>query len=152
MCFTKLLLGSLVLAGSLLAADASVGTWKLNTGKSKFSPGPAPQSATITYAESGNGVKRTGESVNADGTKTAFEYTAQYDGKDYPITGMPSADMIALKQVNDRTVEATLKKGGKVVTHGRRVVSADGKTLTLTITGTDEQGKKVKNVEVFDKQ
>ena len=34
-------------AGSLLfAADASLGTWKLNVAKSKYSPGPAPKSAT----------------------------------------------------------------------------------------------------------
>jgi hypothetical protein len=102
--------------------------------------------------DSGGGVKRTGETVNADGSKTSFEYTAQYDGKDYPITGNPNAYTIALKRVNDPTVEATLKKGDRVVTKARRVVSADGKTLTLTIDGTNEQGQKVKNVQVFEKQ
>ena len=148
----KLALGLFVLVSSLLAADAAIGTWKLDIGKSKFSPGPPPQSATVTYEDSGGGVKRTGETVNADGSKTSFEYTAQYDGKDYPITGNPNANTIALKRVNDRTVEATLKKGDRVVTKARRVVSADGKTLTLTIDGTNEQGQKVKNVQVFEKQ
>jgi hypothetical protein len=97
-------------------------------------------------------VKRTGETVKADGTKTSFEYTAQYDGKEYPITGNANADTVALKQVNDRTVEATLKKGGKVVTNARRVVSTDGKTLTLTLTGTNAQGQTMRNVQVFEKQ
>ena len=148
----KLALGLFVLVSSIMAADAAIGTWKLDIGKSKFSPGPPPQSATVTYEDSGGGVKRTGETVNADGSKTSFEYTAQYDGKDYPITGNPNANTIALKRVNDRTVEATLKKGDRVVTKARRVVSADGKTLTLTIDGTNEQGQKVKNVQVFEKQ
>ena len=148
----QLALGLFVLVSSLLAADAAIGTWKLDIGKSKFSPGPPPQSATVTYEDSGGGVKRTGETVNADGSKTSFEYTAQYDGKDYPITGNPNANTIALKRVNDRTVEATLKKGDRVVTNARRVVSADGKTLTLTINGINEQGQKVKNVQVFEKQ
>jgi ABC-type transport system substrate-binding protein len=152
MSTTKCVLVFLVSAGSLLAADAAIGTWKLNPAKSKFSPGPPPQSATVTYEASGNGVRRTGETVNADGTKTSFEYTAQYDGKEYPVTGNLNADMISLKRVNDRTVEATLKKGGKVTTNARRVVSADGKTLTITIRGTNAQGQKVNNVQVFEKQ
>jgi hypothetical protein len=152
MSITKAALGVFVFAGSLLAADAAIGTWKLNPAKSKFSPGPPPQGATVTYEESGNGVKRTGEMVNADGTKTSFEYTAQYDGKEYPVTGNLNADMISLMRVNDRTVEATLKKDGKVTTNARRVVSADGKTLTITLTGTNAQGQKMRNVQVFEKQ
>jgi ABC-type transport system substrate-binding protein len=97
-------------------------------------------------------VRRTGQTVNADGTKTSFEYTAQYDGKESPVTGNANADLISLKRVNDRTVEATLKKGGKVTTNARRVVSGDGKTLTITITGTNAQGQNVRNVQVFEKQ
>jgi hypothetical protein len=93
-----------------------------------------------------------GESVDADGNKTTFEYTAKYDGKDYPVTGSETFDMIALKRINDRTTEATLKKSGKVVSTARRVVSKDGKTLTLTITGTNAKGQKMKNIAVYDKQ
>ena len=152
MSCTKFMAGLLMLLGSVMAADLVVGTWKLNISKSKFSPGPPPQSATVTYAESGDGIKRTGQAVNAEGNKTSFEYTAQNDGKDYSITGNPNADTISLKRVNDRTVEGTLKKDGKVVTTTRRVVSSDGKTMTLTITGTNVQGQKVKNVQVFEKQ
>ena len=63
-------------AATLVAADPTVGTWKLNTAKSKYSPGPAPKSATITYEETADGIKRMGESVDADGNKTSFEYTA----------------------------------------------------------------------------
>jgi len=136
----------------LLAADPPAGTWKLNVNKSKFSPGPAPQSATVKYEETDNGIKRTGETVTADGKNTSFEYTARYDGNDYPVTGNPSADTIALKRINDRTVEATLKKNGKVVTRARRVISADGKTMTLTIRGKNEQGQEVKNTQVYDQQ
>ena len=148
----KLVFGFFVLAGSLLAADAGIGTWKLNVEKSKFNPGPAPKNVTMTYEQSGNGVKRSGETVTADGKTTSWGYTAQYDGKDYPVEGNANADAIALKQVNDRTVEATIKKGGKVVTHARRVVSADGKRMTLTIKGMNELGQKVDNVQVYDKQ
>jgi hypothetical protein len=43
-------------------------------------------------------------------TKTSFEYTAKYDGKDYPVSGSDLYDPIALKRLNDHTVESTLKK------------------------------------------
>jgi hypothetical protein len=112
MRYPRLVFALLGFAATLVAADPTVGTWKLNTAKSKYSPGPAPMSATITYEETADGIKRTGESVLPDGTKTSFEYTAKYDGKDYPVTGSDTIDMIALKQINDRTTEATLKKSG----------------------------------------
>jgi hypothetical protein len=149
---TKLVFALFGFAATLVAADPTVGTWKLNTAKSKYSPGPAPKSATITYEETADGIKRMGESVDADGNKTSFEYTAKYDGKDYPVTGSDTIDMIALKRINDRTTEATLKKSGKVVSTARRVVSKDGKMLTLTITGTNAKGQKIKNIAVYDKQ
>ena len=63
MSTNKCLLAVLVSAASLLAADAAIGTWKLNPAKSKFSPGPPPQSATVTYEASGSGIRRTGETV-----------------------------------------------------------------------------------------
>src|SRR6266404_5036538 len=152
MRYAKLAFALFGLATLLVAADPTVGTWKLNTTKSKYSPGPAPKSATITYQETADGIKRTGENVLPDGTKTSFEYTAKYDSKDYPVTGSDTIDMIALKRINDRTTEATLKKSGKVVSTARRVVSKDGKMLTLTITGTNAKGQKMKNIAVYDKQ
>jgi hypothetical protein len=118
------------LTAGIWAADPAIGTWKLNVEKSKYEPGPPPKSATVSYEENEGGIKRTGETVNADGQTVSFQYAAKYDGKDYPVTGNPNADMISLKRLNDRTVEATLKKGGKPVTTVRRVVSRDGKTMT----------------------
>ena len=148
----KLAFALLGLAAALLAADPMIGTWNLNVAKSQYRPGPPPRAAAITYAETADGIKRTGQSVDADGNPTSFEYTAKYDGKDYPVTGSDTFDMIALKRINDRTTEATLKKSGKVVSTARRVVSKDGKTLTLTITGTNAKGQKMKNIAVYDKQ
>src|SRR5256886_9582467 len=48
------LLSTLFLGATAFAADAVVGTWKLNVAKSKFS-GTAPTSATRVYAESADG-------------------------------------------------------------------------------------------------
>ena len=143
----------LAVSSQLFAADAIIGTWKLNVSKSKYDPGPPPKSATVTYAATADGgYKRTGETIAADGKKTSVEYTAKYDGKDYPVTGSDLFDSIAVKSINDHTAEASLKKGGKVVRSAKREISHDGKVMTIIMTGTNEKGEKVHYKAVYDKQ
>ena len=141
-------------AGAIAAAqtaDPIIGTWKLNVAKSKYDPGPAPKSATATFTVAGTGVKFVLDGVTGTGEKAQWGYTANEDGKDYPMTGNPDADTISLKRIDARTVETTNKKAGKVTTTNRRTVSADGKTLTVTTTGTTAAGVKVNNVQVFER-
>ena len=89
----------------------------------------------------------------ASGPVQQWSYTTNLDGKDTPITGNnPNADMIAVKRIDANTLETVSKKGGKTTTMQRNVVAADGKTRTVTTTGTDAQGQKVNNVTVFEKQ
>jgi len=158
-----LTLGTIVILGVLVGADVAslsaqttdprVGTWKLNVAKSKYDPGPAPQSQTLKVEASGKGEKITSEVVAADGKRTTTTYTANFDGKDYPITGSAlGADKVSLKRIDARTSERTDKKDGKPVVTIRRVVSADGKTMTATSKGTNAEGKPMNNVAVFEKQ
>jgi len=106
----------------------------------------------VKVEPSGQGEKVTAEFVNADGTRTTTLYTANFDGKDYPLTGSQIADTVSLKRIDARTTERTDKKGDKVAQTLRRVVSQDGKTMTVTTKGTNAQGQAVNNVIVFDKQ
>ena len=152
MRYARLAFALLGLAATLVAADPASGTWKLNAAKSKYTPGPPPKSATVTYEETADGIKRTGKSVDGEGKTTSFEYTAKYDGKDYPVTGSDLYDAISLKRINEQTAEGTLKKSGKVVSHARRVVSENGKTMTLTINGTNAKGQKTKDIAIYEKQ
>jgi hypothetical protein len=124
----------------------------MNPGKSKYDPGPAPQSLTVKVEPAGQGEKTATEAVNADGSRTATTYTANFDGKDSPLTGSQVANTVALKRVDARTTVRTDKKDGKVVQTLTRVVSPDGKTMTVTVKGTNAQGQPVNNVIVFDKQ
>lgn len=134
------------------AADRAFGTWKLNLAKSKFRPGPPPKSLTVKIEAAGKGQKATADGVNAEGQSTHSEYTANYDGKDYPITGSPIADTVSLRWIDARTLGRTDKKSGKVVQTLKRTVSSDGKVLTATVKGTDPKGQPVNNVLVFEKQ
>jgi hypothetical protein len=79
-------------------------------------------------------------------------YTSKFDGKDVPWAGNPMADMACPKKIDDNTYENAWKKGGKATVSAKVAVSADGKTLTVTQTGTDPQGKTVSSVAVYDKQ
>ena len=137
---------------SAQAADPLVGTWKLNVAKSTYSPGPAPKSLTAKIEAAGEGEKLTADGVRGDDTPIRVEYTAQYDGKDYPISGSPMADTVSLKRLDANTTERTDKKGGKVVQTLTRKLSSDGKTLTVTIKGTDAEGRPINNLAMFEKQ
>jgi len=140
-------------AGHALAQnDPSVGTWKLNLAKSKYSPGPAPTSQTVTITAAGMGLKVSAKGVDSAGKPTGADYTVAPDGKDAPVTGNPAWDSTYMTRIDASTTELTRKKAGKVVQTARRAISADGKTMTTTTTGTNEKGEKVSNVAVYDRQ
>jgi hypothetical protein len=149
---TVLLLVTLFVGATLcFAADQNLGTWKLNEAKSKIDAG-LPKNLTVVYEAAGDSLKATVDGVDGQGKPTHNEWTGKYDGKDYAVTGDPSSDTRSLKKIDDRTLELTAKKGGKVTLSGRIVVAADGKSRTLTLSGTDAAGKKVKSTAVYDKQ
>jgi hypothetical protein len=81
-----------------------------------------------------------------------MEFSPKYDGKDYPATGLPGADTISMKKIDDYTIETVSKKDGKRVMTTRSVVSKDGKTRTTTQTGKNAKGENVKNALIYDKQ
>jgi len=135
------------------AKDPFVGTWRLNVAKSTYSPGPAPKSVTSTYAAAGQGYKVSVKNEPASGPVQEWSYTSNLDGKEVPVSGNnPNADMVAAKRIDANTLESVNKKGGKVTTTLKNVVAADGKTRTVTTTGTDPQGQKINNVAVYEKQ
>jgi hypothetical protein len=149
---TTLLLVALVLNVSAAPADEHSGTWKMNPAKSNYSPGPAPKSITVKIASDADNMKLTSDGIDAAGKPTHVEYTAKYDGKDYPITGIPNADTVALERLDASTIRSTTKKGDQVVMTVTSVISKDGKTRTATFKGKNAEGLDVNNVVVYDKQ
>ena len=138
--------------GQVLLRDPFAGTWALNVAKSTFAPGPAPKSGQAFIASSGDNVKLIHEGVTSTGAAARWEYLANHDGKEYPMTGSPDADVVILKRISGSSVESTYKKDGKVTLVNTRTVSADGKTMTVTVKGTNAQGQKVNNVLVYEKR
>jgi hypothetical protein len=137
---------------TLWAANASIGTWKYNAVKSKFSPGPPYKSRTVKVEAHGDGIKVALEAVSGDGSKHGYSYTANFDEKDYPVTGSPMIDTVAYKKIDDSTFEGTSKKAGKVVSNVKIVVAKDGKTMTVTVKGTNAKGEATSDTVVYDRQ
>ena len=127
------------------------GTWKLNEAKSK-TPAGLPKNSTVIYAADGDNIKVTTDGTGGDGKPTHTEWTGKFDGKDYPLTGDPTADSRSYKMIDEHTLDLTNKKGGKATTSGKVEVSKDGKTRTLHLTATDPSGKKVSGVSMYNKQ
>jgi hypothetical protein len=150
---TTLLLVALVLnVAAAAAADQHSGTWKMNPAKSKYSPGPAPKSNMLKIDSDADNMKLSSDGIDAAGNPTHVEYTAKFDGKDYPVSGLPNADTVALERPDASTIRSTLKKGDQVVMTVTSVISKDGKTRTSTFKGKDAKGQDVNNVVVYDKQ
>jgi len=132
---------------ALVGADSQfTGTWKLNVAKSKFSPGPAPKSFTVTIQPDG---KVAVEGVEASGEPISWSYMPSGDAP-AAITGLPDSSVIE-KKIDDRNIEHTWKmNGGSTTGHG--VISKNGKTMKYTLTGTNAKGEPVHNVEIFERQ
>lgn len=143
-------LGSLALA----QGKTRIGTWELNLEKSTFSPGPAPRQQTLTFQEKGpqwmaliQGFDASGKPINLD----ANNLMITFDGRDHPT---PTADYetTAWKPVDDYKYLVTRKKAGKVVMTSTNILSADGKTMTITTIGQNAAGQPIHNVRVYDKR
>ena len=157
----SLLLIAAALPGAVAAqaTESLAGTWKLNAAKSKYDPASlANKSGTTTYTFSASGVTAVIDQVNAKDQKVHIEYTATLDGVDQPWKGTidgkpnPAQDAVSFKKLDANTYHVENKLKGKVLTTNHIVVAADGKSRTVTISGTNAEGQKVKHVVVYDKQ
>ena len=133
-------------------SDPHIGKWRLSAAKSVYSPGPPPRDQLRTYTQQGGSLKAVIETVQPLGLTTTAQYTAAFDGKDYPLSGNADADTIALTRLDHWTFEATLKKSGKVMSTVRNAVAKDGKTMTVASKGVNAKGQAVSSTAVFTRQ
>ena len=138
--------------GLYAAENPFAGTWKLNAAKSKLAGSGIGPSGGVRVESEGTTYKASVDTTNEKGQPVKFDYEATLDGKPSKVTGSATIDELSLKRVNDHTIDATGKKGGKVVYTDKRTVSKDGKTYTISRTGTSPDGKKYHSTIVFDKQ
>jgi hypothetical protein len=136
---------------TMSASNPNMGTWKLNEGKSTFSAG-AGKNHTVVYEAAGDMVKVIVDGVDGSGNATHNEWTGNFDGKYYAVTGDANSDMRKYRKINARTLAITGMKGDRVTLTGRITVSRDGRTRTVATTTTNANGRKTRATAVYDKQ
>ncbi|WP_433967607.1 hypothetical protein [Tunturiibacter gelidiferens] len=144
-------LALLAFATPLLASDPFVGTWTLNSAKTKYTTGTAAKSVTLVIEEQGDSLQVTGTGTTGDGSPISVKYTVPIKG------GVGTVQQGDFDGVNSKLVSShsrlnTFTKAGKELRTRHAVVSADGKTLSTTVKGTGADGKPVAGVDVYDKQ
>lgn len=130
--------------------DPIIGVWQLNVAKSKYHPGPGPISETRTYKRGANGVEGTIQRRFANGRSERIEYVAEYD-REYPVSGTEEYDHILLKRIDERTAQAVLSHAGRVYGIARRVISASGTSMTITLKRESSNGQAVLNTAVYER-
>jgi hypothetical protein len=134
-------------------ADPAVGTWRMNLARSKPDPAmPAPKSSVRTYSAIPGGMKVSIVTENADGSKDTVESSFSYDGKPHPVTGVPDYDSIAVTRVGPSESRTALIHDGNAIGHLTRVVSQDGKSITITVEMINARGTVEHDVTVYDRQ
>jgi len=132
--------------------DPFAGVWQLNPQKSRYPGATCPKRMVIVMACAGNGVRYRSETTYADGHASRSEYNANYDGKEAIVMGSDGLLLpVSLKRIDAYTVVATYKRGGQVVATSRRVVSKDGRKMTITTNSPDQSGKNVSSIGVYEK-
>jgi len=137
-------------------APLIVGRWKLNTDKSNL-PAAADRVEIRQYVLRPDGFL-VGLLITTDarGTYHYLQFTAKSDGKDYPeYTDALLADMVAAGKpiprtysetvIDEHTTDWTDKADGRITSHGKKIVSKDGKTLTVTVDGSAQ-------IKIYDRQ
>ena len=146
--------------------DPLQGTWKQNMTKSTCAAvagsmcPPAPKLPTTrTYDDLGNGwVYVTNDGISAMGMPTGNRIVARRDGRDYPIAGRGQTGYVMLafnvKSTRPYSADYTTKLDGKLTATATETLSADGRTLTITVKNVNPQdGMPTTNVvQVWDKQ
>jgi len=145
-----------------MATDPRLGTWKLNVAKSKFSPAfyalmnlAPPKEQTVALRELGvDELEMTITGTLTDGKAITSKSTFPRQGGAVKIqqSPLPEGMTIVSTRLDPNASFATYMLNGKQVFVGQSVVSKDGKTMRLTVKGTDPQGKPFEQVTVLDKR
>lgn len=117
------------IAATAAKPHALAGAWKANVAASTPRPDNPFRSATLEFAVEGDLVTITDVVVDASGREERGRNTLHADGVE---RGYEHGYVVAAKWLSERALEATVTKNGALEGRVAYVVSADGKTLTLT--------------------
>src|SRR6478672_7220764 len=126
---------AMLIIALLLAPDPMMGRWKADLNVSVLPAGfPQLRSQTMVLQLVSGKLQCSTERVNLDGTKTRADFTAAFDGKRYPVTGISEIATVSLRRY-PTFIEADFFSAKSPIYSYR--MSMSGKDDTLTIISID---------------
>ena len=123
---------ALMLLSAAVFADPLSGKWVLNVARSHYGGGAKPRTRETFVCKADKETLRCIiQSYYTDGTKVVGSFAAAYDGKPYPVAGIPDMDQVTLQRVDDFTADATFCYRGRPVFGYRAFRSVDGRSLAI---------------------
>ena len=119
--------------------DPFTGTWIANLAKSRRHANHQFQSATMRFEVSGNAISLTHGGVNMSGKNESGTLTLLADGEAHPVPAQEGV-VVVTRWIGTHEIETVGKRGDQTLGRGTYEVSADGRTLTARVEGTDAQG------------
>ncbi|HWA23246.1 MAG TPA: hypothetical protein VG735_12685 [Caulobacterales bacterium] len=133
------------------AADNTLGVWKRNMVESRYPTDPLT-GMIMTREPIPGGIRIIGKGQRKDGGAVDYTLEVIYDGKDHPVVGVGAPyDTLAITPIDANHQRSATKKG-KYSMVGLTEVSADGKRMTVTNTGTNANGEPMDFMVIWDKQ
>lgn len=139
------------MTGVVEQARAFFGVWTLNREQSQYQLGQPPLHGLYTIEPDGDALKVTMAWTAADGQSHEQVYYGVPDGKNYPYTDNPAVDTIVMTLVDAHTLDTAALKDGKAISYARRLLSEDGQTMTVTMSGVLPQGGEYTNIAIYEK-
>ncbi len=133
--------------------DPFLGKWKLDLRRSKYPANTCPKSMVIEMRSADQGVWYHSDATYKNGGEIHAQYTAGYDGKQVIVMGDRGLLLpVSLKRFDSHIVVASYSRGLQVVATSRRVVSRDGRLMTITTASIDASGKREITVGVYTRE
>jgi hypothetical protein len=117
--FLLWLLGGLLTPIVTMAQSDFDGTWKIDLNKVVM-----PNDREILILQNRNYQRKTCVPI----------VSLKADGEDHSVTGNPYLDAISIKVLDDRSIERSEKRNGKIVATSKMTFSGDANTATLEFT------------------
>jgi len=132
------------------AADPFAGRWVLDTKRSHYPAGSCPKQMTIEMTMEGDAVHYHSETQLLSGVSFSADYLARYDGTPAMVTGAKGVLLpVSLTRPKPNVVVAKYTSGRETRATSRRVLSTDGRVMTVTTSSRDGEGHVFTNVGVY---
>lgn len=132
-----------------MTGDAFLGHWDMDPAENRYEAGQPPLSGSYTIEPEGAAYLFKMAWTSADGQPFQMDYRTTPDCVAYPYENPAVADTIKTTRVDAYTLDTETTKSGKVIVTGRRVLSPDGQTMTITQSGFLPDGTAFTNRSVY---